>query len=80
MLLKAVIQAIPTYTMSVFQLPKNLCKDINSLMSKFFWGHKQKDSCTAWMGWSKMAKAKDKGRLGFRDLEWFNLALLAKQG
>jgi hypothetical protein len=46
-LLKAVIQAIPTYSMSVFQLPKNLCKDINSLMSKFFWGHKQKDSYTA---------------------------------
>jgi hypothetical protein len=37
-LLKVVVQAIPTYTITVFQLPKTLCRDINSLMSKFWWG------------------------------------------
>jgi hypothetical protein len=34
-LLKSVIQAIPTYTMSVFKLPKTLCKRINSMMQRF---------------------------------------------
>ena len=43
-LLKAVVHDIPTYTTSIFQLPKTLCKDINSMMSKFWWGHKT-DEC-----------------------------------
>lgn len=34
-LLKAIVQAIPNYMMSVFLLPKGLCKDISSMMSKF---------------------------------------------
>ena len=39
-LLKAVVQAIPTYTVSVFQIPKTLCNEINLMISKFWWAHK----------------------------------------
>jgi hypothetical protein len=50
------------------------------MMSKFWWGHKGNDARIAWMSWSKMGRAKEKGGLEFRDIELFNLALLAKQG
>ena len=50
------------------------------MMSKFWWGYKENDSKIAWMSWEKLEKAKEKGRMGYCDLESFNLALLAKQG
>ncbi|XP_059449513.1 uncharacterized protein LOC132180640 [Corylus avellana] len=79
-LLKALIQAISTYTMSVFQLPKILCKRINTMMSRFWWGHKGNLSKIAWLSWDKLAVDCGRGGLSFRDLECFNQALLAKQG
>lgn len=80
LLLKAIIQAIPTYTMSVFQLPKSLCRDLNAMMNKIFWGYKENDHKMIWMRSGKMGLAKQHGVLACRDLECFNLALLAKQG
>ena len=37
-LIKTVVQAIPTYFMSVFRLPKSICDGINSLLAKYWWG------------------------------------------
>jgi ribonuclease HI len=78
-LLKAVIQAIPTYSMSIFLLPKELCKDLNKMMQNFWWGQKEKEKKIHWMKWEKMGLSKTQGGMGFRDLSCFNKALLAKQ-
>jgi len=79
-LLKTVIQAIPIYTMSVFRLPKTLLKGINSLMGKFWWGFKENTTKIACMPWKQMGWSKDIGGLGCRELDCFNMAMLAKQG
>ncbi|XP_035543149.1 uncharacterized mitochondrial protein AtMg00310-like [Juglans regia] len=77
-LLKAVIQAIPTY-LTVFQLPKKLCKEIAAQMAKFWWGFKKENNKIQWRSWEKMGVVKASGGLGFRELVSFNKALLAKQ-
>lgn len=33
-----------------------------------------------WLSWKTLAKAKDKGGLGYKELHMFNIAMLAKQG
>ena len=79
-LIKAVAQATPTYTMSCFKLPDSLCKELNSMMGNFWWGQKDKERKMAWVTWEKLCTPKEEGGMGFRDLKAFNLALLAKQG
>ena len=37
-LIKTLAQVIPTYTMSIFKIPKSLCDDLNSMMAKYWWG------------------------------------------
>ena len=37
-LIKAIAQAIPIYTMSVFKLPNTLCNKMTGMVRKFWWG------------------------------------------
>ncbi|XP_023872081.2 uncharacterized mitochondrial protein AtMg00310-like [Quercus suber] len=79
-LIKAVAQAIPTYTMNCFKIPDSLCDELTSLICNFWWGQKQHERKMAWISWDKLCEPKAAGGMGFQQLKQFNLALLAKQG
>ncbi len=57
-LIKAVAQSIPTYTMSCFKIPDGLCKDLNAMFSDFWWGHHDKAKKAHWLRWSKLCPLK----------------------
>ena len=48
-LIKAVAQPIPTYTMSYFKLPDSLCEELTSMIRNFWWGQKQEEKKVAWL-------------------------------
>ncbi|KAL0456445.1 UNVERIFIED_CONTAM: hypothetical protein Slati_0983700 [Sesamum latifolium] len=41
-MIKSLIQSIPTYALSLFQLPDSLLNEIQSMISSFFWDNKDK--------------------------------------
>lgn len=77
-LLKAVLASMPTYAMSCFKLPKSLCKQIQSILTRFWWDVKPDVRKMCWVAWDKLTLPKGAGGLGFKEIEVFNDALLAK--
>lgn len=78
-LLKSVALAIPSYAMSCFKLPPTFCTDIEKMMVRFWWGQKKEERKIHWTSWKSMCSSKSMGGMGFKELEFFNMALLGKQ-
>ncbi|KAK2665976.1 hypothetical protein Ddye_004550 [Dipteronia dyeriana] len=78
-LLKAVIQSIPIYTMNLFRLPVTLIYEIHRMCARFWWNGEVLKHKLQWCSWDLLCKAKENGGFGFRDLNAFNKAMLRKQ-
>jgi hypothetical protein len=80
-MIKSVLQAIPSYVMSIFLLPDTIISAIEKMMNSFWWGcGGTNNRGIHWMSWERLSVHKSYGGMGFKDLTAFNLAMLGKQG
>jgi hypothetical protein len=80
-MIKSVLQAIPSYVMSIFLLPSSLIDAIEKMLNAFWWGHGGSNNRGIhWLSWEKLTVHKKYGGMSFNNLTAFNLAMLGKQG
>lgn len=77
-LIKSVLQAIPSYAMSCFKIPISICQRIEHSCAKFWWNDTNGRRGMHWLKWENLCKPKCQGGMGFRRLSAFNKALVAK--
>ncbi|GJN34287.1 hypothetical protein PR202_gb22936 [Eleusine coracana subsp. coracana] len=79
-LIKSVAQAVLTYPMSCFLIPKDTCKKMKSIIANYWWGGATNSRQIHWQSWEQVTRPKMQGDMGFRNMHLFNLAMLGKQG
>ena len=77
-LIQSVLTSIPIYFLCSFGIPKKEVDKLVSLQCRFLWGGGADQNKIAWIKWETVCLPKEKGDLGIKDINTFNLALLGK--
>ena len=64
-LIKTIAQVIPTYSMSIFKIPKLVCDGINSTLFKYWWGQTRDEKKIHWINWGRLCTLKGREEWGF---------------
>ena len=79
-LIKSVLQSIPSYVMSIFLFPGSLINEIEKMLNSFWWGHNSTNSRgLCWLSWERLSIPKVFGGMGVKGLKAFNMAMVGKQ-
>lgn len=76
--IKSVAQAILTYAMSTFKIPKGICGELDAVLRKFRRQSGPISTELAIKSWDSICQPKDRGGLGLRKFYDVNMTLLAK--
>ncbi|XP_061351083.1 uncharacterized protein LOC133296147 [Gastrolobium bilobum] len=79
-LAKAVLEALPAYTMQSSAMPFGVCREVEKLTRSFLWGSKLNQRKTHLVNWTKVCQPKKDGGLGLRDQVKINKAFSMKLG
>eukprot|EP00253_Pinus_taeda_P034194 PITA_34194 len=74
-LIKVVLQSMPTYLSSILAAPKWVLKAIKQLQRNFLWGNSGPNRKWALVKWEKACLPKKAGGIGLRDTEHSNMQL-----
>ena len=78
-MIKSILLTLPTYVMSTFLLPLEICENLASAIAQFWWSSNPPKRGIHWVKWEKVCLPREEGGIGFRMIHEINLALLAKQ-
>jgi hypothetical protein len=53
-LITAVAQAIPVFAMGCFDITKEMCSQISSMIARFWWNNQDREKCMHWLSWETL--------------------------
>eukprot|EP00253_Pinus_taeda_P027771 PITA_27771 len=79
-LVNSVLQAMPVFWAALTWIPKGILHKIKRICSRFLWSGAKEDSVLPWVAWDKIARPKEWGGWGIKNLNDFSTSLAAKSG